>query len=108
MQELGIEDAFSPQVTGDFIFCRKTFQADFSGLNGAKDLRLGSFLQINTFSNKKGQVPKRFVIKLKVTSEPISGERKETGVGRKEGEGGKGDELPPTKEPANENIQTPF
>ena len=48
------------------------------------------------------------VIKLKVTSEPISGERKETGVGREEGEGGKGDELPPTKEPANENIQTPF
>ena len=46
--------------------------------------------------------------KLKVTSETLSGERKETGVGREEGEGGKGDELPPTKEPANENIQTPF
>ena len=38
-------------------------QADFSGLNGAKDLRLSSFIQFNTFANeqqggrKKRQTP---------------------------------------------------
>ena len=36
-------------------------QADFSGLNGAKDLHLSSFLQINTFSNKRTQVAKILV-----------------------------------------------
>ena len=44
-----------------FIYFSIPPQADFSGLNGAKDLRLSSFLQINTFSNKRTQVPKIMV-----------------------------------------------
>ena len=46
--------------------------------------------------------------KLKVTSERLSGERKETGMGRKEGEGGEGDELPQKEEQADKNLQTPL
>lgn len=42
LQSLGIRTAFSSE-------------ADFSGLNGARDLRLSSFLQINTFTTVKDQ-----------------------------------------------------
>ena len=49
-------------------------QTDFSGLNGAKDLHLSSFLQINTFSNKRTQVAKRLVHLKK--HKKISQERK--------------------------------
>jgi len=46
LQSLGIRDAFSSE-------------ADFSGLNGARDLRLSSFLQVNTFTTVKDQVRQR-------------------------------------------------
>lgn len=46
LMDLGLEDAFS-------------LKADFSGLNGARDLKLASFLQVNTFRNELDQVRRR-------------------------------------------------
>ena len=82
-------------------------QADFSGLNGAKDLHLSSFLQINTFSNKRTQVAKRLV-HLKKHKKKLAGEEEETELGGEEGEGGEGDELPQEEEQADQNLQTPL
>ena len=60
-------------------------QADFSGLNGAKDLHLSSFLQINTFSNKRTQVAKKISLfqKLKMTKKT-----RRRGRGDRPGRGG--------------------
>ena len=83
-------------------------QADFSGLNGAKDLRLSSFLQINTFSNKKNQVLKRLQFVSKTEDKTLTGEGEEADMGGEEGKGGEGYELPQTEEPADQNLQTPL
>ena len=84
LQKLGLEDAFSPQVTWySYIFSSIPYQADFSGLNGAKDLRLSSFLQINTFSNKRNQVLKRVVHLKKPKMTLKERERRQTWEGRR-------------------------
>jgi hypothetical protein len=58
LRDLGLQEAFSPAVgpPSPRLGIDPPPQADFSGLNGAKDLRLGSFLQINTFAMEAEQV----------------------------------------------------
>ena len=65
-----------------FISSPIPLQADFSGLNGAKDLRLSSFLQINTFSNKKNQVLKSQNPKMTLNMSQER-ERRQTWEGRR-------------------------